>query len=296
MKMLFLFFQISLQRSPAPAKLSPPTKQLAAEVFLKIIVLLKKTPDTEAKINISSDHKAIEQSGVKFIMNPYDEYAVEEALKIKAQAGTGEVLILSFGDDSVKDPILKALAMGADRGLQVSNENLSNADGLTTAKILSHVIKQENADLVLCGKQAIDDDNMHVGVMTAQLLDWPHANVVTKIELKDKTAKVEREVEAGQVEHYEIELPAVLGAHKSLNTPRYASLPGIMKAKKKPFDRKTLADTGLSLEELQSNNHTQIESFSYPAEKPAGKVFKDAPTEEMIDKVVNLLREEAKVL
>ncbi|MEZ4742393.1 MAG: electron transfer flavoprotein subunit beta/FixA family protein [Bdellovibrionota bacterium] len=263
---------------------------------MKVLVLLKQTPDTEAKIQISSDSKNIETAGMKYIVNPYDEFAIEEALQIKAKNGDCEVVIASFGNADTKDRILKGLAMGADRGLLINNEGVENADSLAIAKILAGAIKSESPDIVLCGKQGIDDDNMHVGVMTAELLDWAHVNVVTKLEVSGDTAKVEREVESGQVEVYEVKLPALFGAHKSLNTPRYASLPGIMKAKKKPFDNKTVGDIGVDLNDVKASIKTSVESYSYPAEKPAGKLFKDQPVEAMVAEVVKLLREEAKVI
>lgn len=263
---------------------------------MKIIVLLKQTPDTETKIRISADGKQIESGDVKYIINPYDEFAIEEALKTKEKAGQGEVVIASFGPDSARELIVKGLAMGADRGLLISNEGLENADSLTIAKTLAAAIKGENAQLVFCGKQAIDDDNMHVGVMVAELLGWPHVNTVIKLDVKGDKATAEREVEGGQVEVYDVTLPAVIGAHKALNSPRYASLPGILKAKKKPLDKKTVSDLGLNAGELQGSVKVQIEGYSYPPEKPAGKMFQGEDVAVMVDKVVKLLREEAKIL
>lgn len=263
---------------------------------MKIIVLLKQTPDTETKIRVGAAGNAIETGDVKYIINPYDEFAIEEALKIKEAAGTGEVVIASFGGDSVKELIIKGLAMGADRGLLIGHEGLEGADSLAIAKTLAAAIKSENAQLVLCGKQAIDDDNMHVGIMVAELLGWPHVNVATKLTLAGEKATVEREVEGGQVEVYELTLPAVIGAHKSLNKPRYASLPGIMKAKKKPLDKKTPGDVGADLNALKSGIKTLVKSFKYPPEKPAGKMFQGEDVEVMVSKVVKLLRDEAKVL
>lgn len=262
---------------------------------MKIVVLLKQTPDTETKIRIGADGK-LETGDWKSIINPYDEFAIEEALKIKEKAGTGEVVIASFGSDAAKELIVKGLAMGGDRGLLVSNEGLESADSLTTAKILAAAIKQETPDLVLCGKQAIDDDNMHVGIMVAELVGWPHVNVVNKIELNGKTAKVDREVEGGQIEAYEVQLPAVFGANKALNAPRYASLPGIMKAKKKPFDLKKPGDIGVDAAALKGQIHTVTTAYQAPPEKPAGKVFAGEDVAVMVDKVVKLLREEAKVI
>jgi electron transfer flavoprotein beta subunit len=261
---------------------------------MKIIVLLKQTPDTETKITLSSDNSAVDNSGSKFIINPYDEFAIEEAIQIKEKAGDSEVVVVSFGNDSCKELIVKALAMGADRGLLISNSGLENADSLTVAKVLAGACKDEGADIVIGGKQAIDDDNMSALVMTSELLGWPHVNVVTKLELDGTNAKVEREVEGGKVEVYEVSLPAVFGAHKSLNSPRYASLPGIMKAKRKPFDSKTPSDIGVDPGSLTS--HTKITGYSYPPEKPAGKMFQGEDVAVMADKVVKLLREEAKVL
>ena len=263
---------------------------------MKIIVLVKPTPDTETKIKISGDASKIETGDVKWIVNPYDEFAIEEALKIKEKAGAGEVVVASFAGDSAKELIIKGLAMGGDRGLLISNEGLENADSLTVAKALAAAVKAENADLVMCGKQAIDDDNMHVGVMLAELLSWPHVNVVTKMTLNGKTATVEREVEGGQVEVYEVGLPAVFGAHKSLNSPRYASLPGIMKAKKKPFDLKKPGDLGLDAGALKSGVKATVTGYMAPPEKPAGKIFKGEDVAVMVDKVVQLLRSEAKVI
>ena len=263
---------------------------------MKILVLLKQTPDTETKIKLSADAARIDSADTKFVMNPYDEFAIEEALKTKEKVGAGEVVIVSFGGDSVKELIVKGLAMGADRGLLVSHEGLEDADSLTISKVLAGVSKAENAELIFCGKQAIDDDNMHVGTMLSELLGWPSVNVVTKFELSGKTAKVEREIEGGQVEVYEVQLPCVIGAHKSLNSPRYASLPNIMKAKKKPLDVKKPGDLGLDATALKGGIKSVITSYAPPPEKPAGKLFKGEDVEVMVDKVVKLLREEAKVI
>ncbi len=262
---------------------------------MKILVLLKQTPDTEAKVSPKGDGTGLDIAGT-IITNPYDEFAVEEALKVKEKNGSGEVVIVSCGPADIKERMIKALAMGADRGVYIDNTGLEDADSLTTARLIAAAVKAENADLVFSGKQGIDADNMHVGIMVAELLGWPHVNVVNKFELEGKTARVEREVEGGQVEVYQVELPAVIGANKSLNTPRFASLPGIMKAKKKPLDVKKPSDLGLDLGQLKSEIKAQIVSYNKPPQKPAGKVFKGESVEEMVSKVVKLLREEAKVI
>ena len=263
---------------------------------MKALVIIKKTPDTESKIRTTGDGKGIDNSDVKFIINPYDEFAIEEALQIKSKAGNCEVVIASVGDASTKELVIKGLAMGADRGLLINNEGLEDSDSLTVAKLLAAAVKDEAPDVVLCGKQAIDDDNMHVGTMLAELLDWPHVNVVNKLEVNDGSATAEREVEGGLVEVYDFSLPAVIGANKALNTPRYASLPGIMKAKRKPFDNKSASDYGLDAAQLKSEVKVLVHGFEYPPEKPAGQIFQGEDVAVMVEKVVGLLRDEAKVL
>lgn len=263
---------------------------------MKILVLLKQTPDTETQIVMRIDAKSLDHSGSKYIVNPYDDFAIEEALRIQEKTPNSEVVLVCFGPQAAKERITKGLAMGADRGILIDNTGWEDSDSLTTAKILAAAVKSENCELVLCGKQSIDDDNGHVGVMVAEFLHWPHVNVVTKINVDGQKLTVEREVEGGQCEVYETRFPVVLGAHKSLNTPRYASLPGIMKAKKKPLDIKTPKDFGLEHSALQSLQQTRIEGFAYPPQKPKGKIFQGESVEVMVDKVVKLLREEVKVI
>lgn len=257
---------------------------------MKIVVLLKQTPDTEAKISVAGS--SVTAAGTS-IINPYDEYAVEQSLLIKAENPDAEVVVVSLGPADAKERILKALAMGADRGLLIDNAGHENLDSLAISKVLSAAIKEEGASLVLCGKQGIDDDNMHVGTMTAQLLGWPSVNVVNSLTLDGESLKAEREVEGGQVEVFDLSLPAVIGANKALNQPRYASLPGIMKAKRKPLDTKKASDFGVSDADLKPM--TVATSYAYPPEKPKGKLFKEESVEQMVSKVVALLKDEAKV-
>lgn len=263
---------------------------------MKIVVLLKQTPDTETQIVLSADSKNIDHSQSKYIINPYDEFAIEEALRIQEKRPGTEVVLLCFGPQSAKERIIKGLAMGPDRAVLIDNAGWEHADALVTAKILSTAVKAESCDLVLCGKQSIDDDNMSVGVMLAEFLHWPHVNVVTKVVMNGDKVNIEREIEGGQTEVYESRLPLVLGAHKSLNTPRYTSLPGIMKAKKKPLDVKTVKDYGLEVSTLQALQQTKVSSYSYPPQKPKGKIFQGESVEVMVDKLVKSLREEAKVI
>lgn len=261
---------------------------------MKVVVLVKETPDSEAIIKTGNDGK-IDDSAIEFVVNPYDEFAIEEALKIKEGGGASEVVLLSFGPQRVKDRLLRGLAMGADRAVLIDSGDIHTTDSLTNATVLAGWLKtQEDIKIVLCGKQAIDDDNMHVGMMVAELMSWPHANVVSKVDLADNTITAEREVEGGQCEVYRMTLPAVVGAHKSLNTPRYASLPGIMKAKKKPFDSVALSDVGFDGAELKSLQKTAVVGFSSPPEKPAGQTIADGTSDEKAAKLIKLLREEAK--
>jgi electron transfer flavoprotein beta subunit len=262
---------------------------------MRIIVCIKQTPDTEAQVRISENGKALLLQEAKNILNPYDEFAIEEALRIKEKTG-GDVLLACFGPESAKEQLLRGLAMGADRGILISSAPFPHITSLLTATILARLVEGEQGDLVLCGKQGIDEDNMQVGVMLAELLTWPHVNAVTQLALTGTTAHVEREAEGGQTEVYRVELPAVFGAHKSLNTPRYASLPGIMKAKKKPLDTKTISDLGLEEAHLQSLVQTVVVNYEYPPKKPEGKMFKGSSTESMVTEVLELLRTEAKII
>lgn len=264
---------------------------------MKILVLMKPTPDTETKIKIQEASGKLDMAGVKYVINPYDEFAIEEAIRIKERnQGQGEIVVVTLGGDVAKELFIKALGMGGDRSLLIKNDGLEECDSLTTATVLAAVVRAESPNLVLCGRQGIDDDNMHVGMMVAELLQWPHVNVATKIDIQGTKAQVDREIDGGQIEVHEVSLPAVIGAHKSLNTPRYASLPGIMKAKKKPADIKTPSDFGVDVGQLRSRQRVFAKRVHYPPAKPAGRIFKGEPVEAMVAQVVKLLRDEAKVL
>ncbi len=251
---------------------------------MKIAVLVKSVPDTETKIKLS-DSK-LNQSDFKYVINPYDEYAVEEALKIQEAHAGSESIVISCGPKSCQDSMRKAMAMGIDRGIHI---NFEPTDSYQVAFALSEVLKEEAPQIILGGQKAIDDDTGHVGVMVAEILNIPHVQVVSKLIWKnDSSLVVEREVEGGMIEVIETSLPVYLGAHKNLNAPRFTSLPGIMKAKKKPLVEKTPGSIPSAL--------VEIHSYMLPLEKPAGKIFKGEPVEAMVQKVVGLLRTEAKVL
>ncbi|MEI7441040.1 MAG: electron transfer flavoprotein subunit beta/FixA family protein [bacterium] len=258
---------------------------------MKIAVLVKQCPDTETKAKLTSNN--LDLSGVKFILNPYDEFGVEEAIKTR-DATKGTATVISVGPDRVVDAERTALAMGCDDAIhiKVSEEEYKNCDSYVIAKALSEVIKQKGFQIVFSGKQAIDDDALAVPQMVAELLGWSRATVVTKLEgISEGVIKARRSVEGGAEEVVELTAPAVIAANKGLNTPRYASLPGIMKAKQKKVEVIPLESLGLGAKD----SRVEIIAAELPAEKAAGKVFKGTP-EELAKQIVDALRNEAKVI
>src|SRR5881296_706030 len=202
---------------------------------MKIAVCIKRVPDSETRVKIASDGKSLDDTGVKFILNPYDEFAVEEALRRKEQAGTGDVVVVALGPAAAQETIRTALAMGADRGILLAADRVP-VDGLEVAKALAAELKHGGYDLILFGKMAIDDYNHQVGPMVAELLDVPCVTAVAHLEIEGMKGVAEREIEGG-VEVVEFPLPAVLTTDKGLNEPRYPALKGII-AMKPPPDRK----------------------------------------------------------
>lgn len=256
---------------------------------MKILVCLKQTFDTEAKITLDSNDK-IERKGVSLIMNPYDEFAVEEALRLK-EKGEGEVTVISVGGQQTQDALRQALAMGADKAVLVDPGDVE-LDEYSTATILAKVISGMEYDIILGGFRAIDDGSAQVAGRVAEILNIPVVNVVTKLEVEDGKALATREIEGGS-EVIEVSIPAVITAQKGLNEPRYPSMKGIMKAKKKPMEKKTLADVGL--DENQIAAKVKAISFSLPEARKAGKIIPgEAP--EAAAELAKLLREEAKVI
>ena len=250
---------------------------------MKIAVCIKRVPDSETRVKIASDDKSLDQAGVKFVLNPYDEFAVEEALLRKEQAGAGEVVVLSLGSAAAQETIRTALAMGADRGILLQVERIP-ADGLVVARALAAELKDGAYDLILFGKVAIDDYNHQVGPMVAELLGLPCVTSVAHLELADGKGVAEREIEGG-IEVCEFPLPAVLTVDKGLNEPRYPALKGIMAAKKKPMDVKptTFAAGGM-----------EVVALTLPPERKEGRIVGEGAA--AVPELVRLLREEAKVL
>jgi len=251
---------------------------------VKIAVCIKRVPDSETRVKIAADGKSLDEAGVKFILNPYDEFAVEEALRRREQAsGGGEVVVLSLGPPAAQETIRTALAMGADRGVLLQTERIPT-DGFVAAQALAADLKDGGYDLILFGKMAIDDYNHQVGPMVAELLGLPCVTAVTHLDLAGQTGVAEREVEGG-VEVCEFPLPAVLTVDKGLNEPRYPALKGIMTAKRKPLDVRpvTLAADGL-----------EVVAMTPPPERKEGRIVGEGAA--AVPELVRLLREEAKVL
>jgi electron transfer flavoprotein beta subunit len=257
---------------------------------------MKQVPDTETLIKIKPDGSGIVTDDIKYVMNPYCEFAVEEALRIKEKFG-GVAILVTMGGARAVEALRTGLAMGADRSIHLNDPAFEGADGYATAKALGEIIKKESFDLILCGKQAVDDDMAQVGPALAEILNLPHATLITKLELlpDKKKAKVEREVDGGR-EVLEVNLPAVFTCQKGLNEPRYASLPGIMKAKKKEVKPINLASLGLPADQVgAAGSKTKILKYIPPPSRPPGKIVSG----EILDAaktLVKLLREEAKVI
>ncbi len=250
---------------------------------MKIAVCIKRVPDSETRVRIASDGRSLDEAGVKFILNPYDEFAVEEALRRKERAGGGEVVVVSLGPAAAQETIRTALAMGADRGVLLQADRIP-ADGLQVAKALAAELEDGGYDLILFGKMAIDDYNHQVGPMVAELLGLPCVTAIAHLEVENGKGVAEREIEGG-VEVVEFPLPALLTADKGLNEPRYPALKGIMAAKKKPLETKPAAPGVGGLE---------LVALTPPSERKAGKIVGEGAA--AVPELIRLLREEAKVL
>ncbi|HTO11078.1 MAG TPA: electron transfer flavoprotein subunit beta/FixA family protein [Candidatus Binatia bacterium] len=259
---------------------------------MKILVAVKQVPDTATQVKISSDPKQIDTAGITWIVSPYDEFAVEEALRIKEKRGQGEVVAVSLGPDRAKEALRSALAMGCDRAIHVNDPALTGADTLTTARALAAVVKQEAPQLVLCGRQAIDDDAGAVAAQLAEVLGWPCASWIMEeaVDGDAKNVRVGRQVEGG-LEVFDIPLPAVLSAQKGLNEPRYPTLKGIMGAKKKEIKDVKAADLGLA-GTTPALSITALEAL--PA-RPPGRII-PGEVKDAVKELVRSLREDAKAI
>jgi electron transfer flavoprotein beta subunit len=251
---------------------------------MKILVPVKRVVDYNVKIRVRPDGSGVELANVKMSMNPFDEIAVEEALCIKEAGKAEEVIAVSIGPAKSQETIRTALAMGADRGILVQVDDGAVVEPLAVAKMLKAIIEAESPDLVIMGKQAIDDDCNQTGQMLAALLDWPQATFASKLEIGDGSAEVTREIDGG-LQTIKINMPAIVTTDLRLNEPRYASLPNIMKAKKKPLDTKSPGDFGVDIAPRLTVLNT-----AEPPQREAGIIVKS------VDELVEKLRNEAGVL
>ncbi|WP_338750522.1 electron transfer flavoprotein subunit beta/FixA family protein [Bacillus sp. FJAT-52991] len=257
---------------------------------MNIYVLLKRTFDTEEKISVANG--AIQEDGAEFIINPYDEYAVEEAIQIRDDKG-GEVTVVSVGTEESEKQLRTALAMGADKAVLINIEDdIEDGDQFTTAKILAEYLKDKEADLIIAGNVAIDGGSGQVGPRVAELLDIPYVTTITNIEIDGETVNIVRDVE-GDSEKIQTALPLLVTAQQGLNEPRYPSLPGIMKAKKKPLEELELDDLDLEEEDVETKTKT-IDIF-LPPKKEAGRVL-EGDLSDQVAELVNALHKEAKVI
>jgi electron transfer flavoprotein beta subunit len=259
---------------------------------MKILVAIKQVPDTATQVKIGADPRAIDTAGITWIVSPYDEFAVEEGLRIKEKRGQGEVVAVSLGPERVKEALRSCLAMGCDRAIHLNDPAWNDADTLATARALAAVVKQEQPQLLLCGRQAIDDDMGAVTAQLAELLGWPCAYWIMEetVDADGKSARVARQVEGG-LEIFDIPLPAVLAAQKGLNEPRYPTLKGIMGAKKKEIKDVKAGDLGLAAEPPQLS----VVGLEALPPRAAGRIIQgDVPT--AARELVRALREDAKAI
>ncbi len=261
---------------------------------MNVVVCVKYVPDTEAPVRIRADGLGIDEAGLPFKLNYYDEHGVEEALRIKERLG-GTVTVITAGPPPSAQALRHGLAMGADAAIHIDDPALEVADHLGVARTIAAAIAAQDCDLVICGKLSTDDNAAVVGPALAASVGWPQATAVTKLEIGDGKATAHREVE-GAIEILEVTLPAVITVERSINEPRYPSLPGIMKAKRTPITVKTLGDLGLTLDEVGGPAaRTEVLGYTAPPKRQAGRMLEGEPAE-VVKELVRLLRDEAKVL
>jgi electron transfer flavoprotein beta subunit len=260
---------------------------------LNLFVFVKRVPDTESKIKINHETNSIIEEGLNFVLSPYDEYAVEEALQIREAKG-GQVTVFSVGPDETQTILKKCLAMGADEAVLIKDVAGETFDALRTAKIIFQALKTKYTefDLLLFGKQSVGADNAQVPSMVAAMLDLPQVNVVTNLEIEGNAGSALREIE-GAREKVTFSLPAVISAQKGLNEPRYETLKGIMAAKRKDIPVVTLEDLGIHPDELASQ--LELTKMESPPVRESGKIIEDEPGE-AAKKLAEFLRQDAKVI
>lgn len=263
---------------------------------MDIVVLMKQVPDTSALIRIGEDKVSILTEDVKWVINHYDELAVEEAIKIKEQQGKGKVIILTVGGNNAVSTIRTALAMGADEGILICDPALEAIDPQITAKVIATALKNIHFDLIIAGHRAVDDDAYYVPSAVAEYLDIPFLSMVVRQEIKDGKIQCEQIVKSGSIV-VETELPSLIATQRGLNEPRYPTVMNIMKARKKGVEIKTLSDIGLSSEEFGPQAlKTKIVSLAYAPKRNAGEIIEGESVGDKAVKLVNLLRDKAGII
>lgn len=262
---------------------------------MKIAVCIKQVPDTEARMRVAGDGRWIDEDEMPFVINESDTYALEEALKI-AETTDGEVVVISLGPERVKEALRKGLALGAKSAVHLVDDAYAGGDAAATARALAAAVQKEGADLVLTGSQSDDTGWGSTGSILAGILGWPHAWLVMGVELEDGSVKVTREMESGLNEIFRMKLPAVIEIQAGLNQPRYASLKGIMQAKRKPVDSPSPEDLGLSAADLgAAGSRVEIVSVAFPETGEGAEILEGDPAT-AAKALVEKLRKEARVL
>ncbi|MCX5802983.1 MAG: electron transfer flavoprotein subunit beta/FixA family protein [Proteobacteria bacterium] len=263
---------------------------------MHILVFIKQVADTEARIIIKGDQKSLEIEN-KYNINFFDEVAIEEAIRIKERIKDSQVTVCTYGTKKAVEALRTAIAMGADRAFLLDNTNLENHDPLIIAKILSSFAKREGFDLILCGRQAIDDENANIGAITAEFLGIPHVSAILKLEIMDeKKVRVESELEGGR-EVVEVQLPALLTTQKGLNEPRVPLITGVMKAMKAAIPSIDPCSLGIAKEDINTDaSRVIVLSYEPPKKRPPVKIIEGETPEEKVENLMKVLKEEAKAI
>lgn len=262
---------------------------------MDIVVLVKQVPDTESLVQVAPDGVSIKKDEIKWIMNPYDELAVEEALRIREAKG-GTVTIVSLGGAKAQETVRTALAMGADKGVLIQDPAAEGGDALATARVLAAAVRSLPCDLVIAGQRGVDEDNWQVGAAVAEFLGIPHVSLVVKAEVLDGRIRCRRTVDGGTVV-VEAPLPMLFTTQRGLNEPRYASLPGIMKAKKKPLEVKTAADLGIEASRIgAAGRRVTVKALRLPPQRQAVRMITGDGPGAVAAELVRVLHEEARLI
>jgi electron transfer flavoprotein beta subunit len=261
---------------------------------MKILVCMKQVPDRNQNLEIDSSKKSLKMASLTFVENDFDRYAVEAALQIRERIG-GEVVVCTAGPARAVDCLRKALAMGADRAIHIEHDSLRDADSFVVSRLIAKAVENEKFDLILAGVQSEDQSYSQTGPMIAHLLKIPCVTTAVYLEVQEQKLKVKRELEGGALEVIAIPLPALVTIQTGINTPRYATLPGIMKAKKKEVSKPSLDSLGMSAQEIPNQRMSELIELSYPPKKTGGEMLKGSG-DEMVIRMLKIFKEELKII